>query len=248
MSNFKRFGGMHFNAHHNIVKNNIHNSFDGHFHSIGQSTTKEKLRCHFDLSGNSLLHIGSIYFNDGTYTSTSVSDVQGSKGSQGSQGSQGNTGAQGVGAQGDTGFPGNKGNTGSQGNTGAQGYTGSDGIRGAQGAQGNVGHTGFKGMTGFQGNTGFGSTYIPVVYYHNNSSIISEPIIEFGQIGVNSDGNCSVELGQITTIRSVMASVYCPDNINVPEIMIRDISGNTFTMKLKNFQSDDKCMYCAIGY
>ena len=142
MSSFRRYGGLNFSANNNITRSYISNSEQMNINNYsGQQNSKEVFASHIDLSGNSILHTGSVYFQDGTAMSTA-----GNIGSQGAIGPQGDTGAQGFTG---SGFQGSTGATGPQGFTGA---TGPQGFTGAIGATGPIGATGATGPIGPQGN------------------------------------------------------------------------------------------------
>jgi hypothetical protein len=181
MSSFRRYGGLNYSATNNITRSYISNSEQMNVNNYsGQQNSKEVFASHIDMSGNSILHTGCIYFQDGTVMCTaSNAGAQGSQGPTGVQGSTGfgvtgppGSGAQGAtGVQGSTGFgvtgPPGFGAQGVTGATGAQGPTGFGvtgatgfGAQGATGVQGATGATGFgeQGATGAQGATGFGVT------------------------------------------------------------------------------------------
>ena len=133
MSTFRRYGGLNYSSTNNITRSFISNSDQMNINNFsGLENTKETFKSHIDLSGNSILHTQSIYFQDGTNMSTA-----GNIGTQGPAGAQGSTGA------------------GTQGAAGPQGLKGDTGVQGATGSQGN---TGPKGDTGVQGATGPGSS------------------------------------------------------------------------------------------
>jgi hypothetical protein len=162
MSSFRRFGGLNFSSNNNIVKSNISNANKLNItNKTGLPNSKQIFASHIDLSGNSILHTGTIYFQDGTSMSSSSSGGSGTQGPQGYTGAPGEQGA--TGPQGYTGAPGEQGATGPQGYTGApgeqgatgpQGYTGAPGEQGATGPQGYTGAPGEQGATGPQGYTG----------------------------------------------------------------------------------------------
>ena len=94
MSSFRRFGGLNFSSNNNIVKSNISNANKLNItNKTGLPNSKQIFASHIDLSGNSILHTGTIYFQDGTSMSSSSSG--GGSGTQGPQGAQGYTGAPG---------------------------------------------------------------------------------------------------------------------------------------------------------
>lgn len=66
MSSFRKFGGMNFSSHNNIVKHNILNANTSSFKNSGALNSKELFLSHVDMSGNSLLNVGNIYFENGT--------------------------------------------------------------------------------------------------------------------------------------------------------------------------------------
>ena len=68
---FKQFGGLQFAAKNNIVGNHYSTSSNlGVSSSIGQENSKIISQSHIDLSANSLLHIGALYFMDGSIQTT----------------------------------------------------------------------------------------------------------------------------------------------------------------------------------
>lgn len=156
MSTFRRYGGLNYSANNNIVRSYISNSEQTNINNYsGLPNSKEIFKSHIDLDGNSLLHTGTIYFQDGTSLSTGISTgPQGTTGIQGPQGFQGNQGMAGGGPQGYQGFQGDQGYQGFQGNQGITGG-GPQGFQGDQGFQGNQGFQGFQGLQGFQGPQGF---------------------------------------------------------------------------------------------
>ena len=122
MSTFRRYGGLNYSATNNVTRAYISNSEQMNINNYsGQPNSKEVFACHVDLSGNSILHTGTIYFQDGT----SLSTASGNFGSSSSQGAQGATGPSG-----------SPGATGAPGAPGAPGVTGSPGAPGATGAPG----------------------------------------------------------------------------------------------------------------
>ena len=85
MSTFRRYGGLNYSANNNITKSYISNSEQMNVNNYtGQANSKETFASHVDLSGNSILHTGTIYFQDGTSMNT-ASNI----GSQGVIGPQG---------------------------------------------------------------------------------------------------------------------------------------------------------------
>jgi hypothetical protein len=154
MSTFRRYGGLNYSANNNIIRSYINNSEQLNINNYsGQENSKGIFAGHIDLTGNSILHTGSIYFQDGTVMSTAATiGATGSQGSTGIPGPQGPPGSVGPpGPQGATGPQGPQGDTGLSGPTGPPGATG---PQGATGATGTPGGTGEKGLTGSQGPTG----------------------------------------------------------------------------------------------
>ena len=151
MSSFRRYGGLNFSANNNITRSYISNTEQMNINNYsGQQNSKEVFASHVDMSGNSILHTGSIYFQDGTVMSTAMKT-----GAQGPIGEQGATGPQGAtGFQGSTGFQGATGPIGEQGATGATGPQGATGPIGPAGAAGAAGATGAAGAAGAAGATG----------------------------------------------------------------------------------------------
>ena len=130
MSSFRRYGGLNYSANNNITKSYISNAEQMNINNhSGQLNSKETFASHIDMSGNSILHTGTIYFQDGTNMST----------------------AQATGPQGATG-------AGFQGATGA-GFQGATGIQGATGAQGATGHQAVQPYTQLVGGGGSEGLY-----------------------------------------------------------------------------------------
>jgi len=150
---FRKYGGLDKAAKNNIVRNHYSNSDKPTISdTLGQPNSKIVSLSHIDMSGNSILHIGSLYFQNGTVIQDgSIIGPSGPKGDIGPTGPQGNTGNTGPGNSGPTGASGKTGNTGSTGSTGASGPTGATGMTGSTGATGPTGQTG---PTGTQGSTG----------------------------------------------------------------------------------------------
>jgi hypothetical protein len=68
---FRKFGGLTYAAHNNIVKNNLQSSDNFSITNIlGQVNSKIVSQSHIDMSGNSILNLDTIYFMDGTTLST----------------------------------------------------------------------------------------------------------------------------------------------------------------------------------
>lgn len=71
MQNFRRYGGLHYAARNNIVRNYIGNTDNKSvITAFGQLNSKIVYHSHIDLCGNSLLNVNSIYFLDGTVQNT----------------------------------------------------------------------------------------------------------------------------------------------------------------------------------
>jgi hypothetical protein len=67
MSNFRKYGGMNYSANNNITKSHISNANNISISNrIGQINSKEIFDSHIDMSGNSVLHLGCLYFQDGS--------------------------------------------------------------------------------------------------------------------------------------------------------------------------------------
>lgn len=64
---FRKFGGINFAAANNIVHSRYSNTNNVNItQQSGQPNSKEVFKSHIDLSGNSILNTGCIYFQDGT--------------------------------------------------------------------------------------------------------------------------------------------------------------------------------------
>lgn len=114
MSSFRKYGGLQFSANHNITKSHILNSEKMNVNNYsGRENSKEVCASHIDMSGNSILHLGTVYFQDGT----SLSSTSGVTGTPGPTGPTGTDGA-----------PGEKGEKGNTGPEGPKGATGDSGI------------------------------------------------------------------------------------------------------------------------
>ena len=168
MSTFRKYGGTNYSANHNVTRSFISNSEQMNINnSSGQENSKEKFASHIDMSGNSILQVGTIYFYDGTSMNTAPIGGTGStgipgppgptgaNGNPGATGANGNPGATGAnGNPGATGANGNPGSTGPQGDPGIPGATGPQGDPGIPGATGPQGDPGIPGATGPQGDPG----------------------------------------------------------------------------------------------
>ena len=76
MSSFRIYGGLNFSANNNITKSYISNSEQMNINNYsGQPNSQEVYASHIDMSGNSILHTGTIYFQDGTSISSATGDT-----------------------------------------------------------------------------------------------------------------------------------------------------------------------------
>ena len=85
MSSFRRYGGLNFSANNNITKSYISNSEQMNINNYsGQPNSNEVFASNIDMSGNSILHTKTIYFQDGTSISSGDSywELTGSTGIQ----------------------------------------------------------------------------------------------------------------------------------------------------------------------
>jgi len=174
MSSFRRYGGLNFSANNSIIRSYISNSQKTNTTKYtGLENSKEVSACHIDMSGNSLLHTGTIYFQDGSSMSTATNiGPQGSQGYQGYQGYQGQTGTGSQGSQGYQGYQGYQGQTG----TGSQGSQGYQGYQGYQGSQGYQGYQGYQGQIGQTGTNYWNSGIISnSIYYEDSVGIGTQP-------------------------------------------------------------------------
>lgn len=88
---FRRFGGIDYSGHNNIVRSNVSNNNNLNIQNkSGMSNSKELFKSHIDLSGNSLLNLGCIYFQNGSVQCTATQ--VGPQGPTGEQGTAGDTG------------------------------------------------------------------------------------------------------------------------------------------------------------
>ena len=68
---FRRFGGITYSSTNNYVHSEYTNNSNMNITTrTGQLNSKELFRSHIDLSGNSILNVGCIYFEDGTVLCT----------------------------------------------------------------------------------------------------------------------------------------------------------------------------------
>jgi len=71
MATFRKYGGLNYSANNNITSSFISNANKTNINTVsGQPNSKEVFASHIDLSGNSILHTGTIYFMDGTSQNT----------------------------------------------------------------------------------------------------------------------------------------------------------------------------------
>ena len=70
---FKKFGGLNYSAKSNIISNHYSNSGNlGITDTLGQPNSKIVSQSHIDMSANSIMNIGSLYFMDGTMQTTAL--------------------------------------------------------------------------------------------------------------------------------------------------------------------------------
>ena len=73
---FRQFGGLNYSAKSNIITNQYSNSGNlGITDTLGQPNSKIVSQSHIDMSANSVLHIGKLYFMDGTVQATAASNT-----------------------------------------------------------------------------------------------------------------------------------------------------------------------------
>jgi hypothetical protein len=71
MSTFRRYGGLNYSSTNNITRSYISNNEQMNINNYsGQANSKEVFASHVDMSGNSILNVQTIYFQDGTSMST----------------------------------------------------------------------------------------------------------------------------------------------------------------------------------
>jgi len=75
---FKQFGGLNYAAKNNIIGNLYSTSVNsGTTNVIGQENSKIVCLSHLDMSANSIMHVGSLYFMDGTVQDTAYESSSG---------------------------------------------------------------------------------------------------------------------------------------------------------------------------
>jgi hypothetical protein len=75
---FKQFGGLNYAAKNNIIGSLYSSSTNsGTANIIGLENSKITSQSHLDMSANSVMHIGSLYFMDGTIQSTAYANSSG---------------------------------------------------------------------------------------------------------------------------------------------------------------------------
>ena len=73
---FRQFGGLNYSSKNNIVTNQFQSSnYFNNTDSIGGANSKIISCSHIDMSNNSFMHVGKIYFADGTVQNTAPSNV-----------------------------------------------------------------------------------------------------------------------------------------------------------------------------
>ena len=157
MSTFRKYGGTQFSAINNVTRSFISNSEHMNINGVsGQLNTTETFLSSIDMSGNSILHTGTLYFQDGTSISTANNIIGGSEtGATGPTGPRGPAGSSlSGGATGPTGTNGAMGPAGTNGATGPAGTNGTNGTDGTNGTNGAMGPTGTDGATGPAGTNG----------------------------------------------------------------------------------------------
>ena len=70
MATFRKYGGTNYSPIANIVRHNMFNSKSCSFTTSGLYNSKETFLSHIDMSGSSILHVGNLYFQDGTSISS----------------------------------------------------------------------------------------------------------------------------------------------------------------------------------
>jgi hypothetical protein len=70
---FRQFGGLNYSSKNNIVTNQFQSSNNSNATvSIGGLNSKIISCSHIDMSNNSFMHVGKIYFADGTFQATAA--------------------------------------------------------------------------------------------------------------------------------------------------------------------------------
>ena len=76
MSGFRRFGGKNFSATNNITRSFISTSDQMNISNFsGQENTREQFKSHIDMEGNSILHTGTLFFQNGSSMSSAVGET-----------------------------------------------------------------------------------------------------------------------------------------------------------------------------
>ena len=79
---FRKFGGLNYSASNNIVRNNLANSDNLTISKkLGLLNSKIPVESHLDMSGNSIMNVGSIsFFADGSVQTTAYDSTGGAPG------------------------------------------------------------------------------------------------------------------------------------------------------------------------
>ncbi len=152
---FKKYGGLSYSENHNIVRSNYTSSNNLFItNSTGLQNSRQITQSHLDMSNNSILNLGCLYFGDGTTQCTSgYTPLIGTTGNTGYTGATGFKGMDNT-FTGYTGPIGYIGYNGYQGNTGEQGPIGNTGVVGPEGPKGDIGYNGEPGSIGNTGVVG----------------------------------------------------------------------------------------------
>jgi hypothetical protein len=232
MSSFRRYGGLNYSANNNITKSYISNSEQMNINNYsGQQNSNERFSSNIDLTGNSLLHTGTIFFEDGTYISSAAGI-----GSTGPTGSPGLLGP--VGPTGDQGIPGPKGDVGPTGEQGLLGPVGPTGDQGIPGPKGDVGPTGQQGKDGDDGSTGPSGDLGPI-----------GPTGDQGKPGPKGDVGPTGQSGptgdNYWTLNPNDNSLLFNGPINIPSVIIgNNTSISSFGTDVKQFD----CAFDSVSY
>lgn len=208
MSSFRKYGGVNQSAVSNYTTSFVSSSnISNVCTSMGQPNAKETSGGHLDLNGNSLLHVGCVYFQNGT-SICGGGDVPsaGATGATGATGPAGEsiTGATGPAGESVTGATGATGITGATGPAGESviGATGATGVMGATGPAGES-VTGATGATGPMGPTGPSGDSIWLTSSTNTGIYYNQGNVSIGTSTVDANTLMTLDASAYTNMNSL---------------------------------------------